>query len=64
MNEAAVQRRLSAILAADVAGCLRLIEENTQGSVTAWQAVRADIFGPVIGDHSGRVVKHTGARTA
>ena len=38
MNENGVQRRLSAILAADVVGYTRLMEQDTDGTVAAWQA--------------------------
>jgi adenylate cyclase len=54
------QRRLSAILAADVAGYTRLVEQDTDGTVAAWQAARADIIDPAVSEHSGRIVKHTG----
>ncbi len=60
MNEGGVQRRLSAILAADVAGYTRLMERDTNGTVAAWQAARGDVIDPAIGEHSGRIVKHTG----
>ncbi|MDP6427388.1 MAG: adenylate/guanylate cyclase domain-containing protein [Rhodospirillales bacterium] len=60
MNEKGVQRRLSAILAADVVGYTRLMEQDSEGTVAAWQAARSKIIDPAIGDHSGRVVKHTG----
>ena len=54
------KRRLCAILAADVAGYTRLVEQDTDGTVAAWQAARADIIDPAIAGHSGRVVKLTG----
>ena len=54
------QRRLSAILAADVAGYTRLVEQDTDGTVAAWQSARTDIIDPAISEHSGRIVKHTG----
>jgi adenylate cyclase len=60
MSGDAQQRRLSAILAADVSGYTRLVEQDTDGTVAAWQAARADIIDPAISDHSGRIVKHTG----
>jgi len=53
-------RRLSAVLIADIAGYTKLIEQDTDGTVAAWQAARADIIDPAIADHSGRVVKFTG----
>ena len=54
------QRRLSAILAADVAGYTQLVEQDTDGTVAAWQAARADVIDSAISEHSGRIVKHTG----
>ena len=55
-----VQRRLSAILAADVAGYSRLMhhdEEATHGKLTA---LLADSVTPAIAEHGGRIVKNTG----
>ncbi len=60
MSGDAQQRRLSAILAADVAGYTRLVEQDTDGTVAAWQAARTDVIDPAISKHSGRIVKHTG----
>ncbi len=60
MNEGAVQRRLSAVLAADVAGYTRLMEQDTHGTVAAWQRARTDTIDPAIAEYSGRIVKHTG----
>ena len=60
MTDDGRQRRLSAILAADVAGYTRLVEQDTEGTVAAWKSARTDIIDPAIADHSGRIVKHTG----
>ena len=60
MSENGQQRRLSAIIAADVAGYTRLVEQDTDGTVAAWQVARADIIDPTVAVHSGRIVKHTG----
>ena len=46
MASEGVTRRLVAILAADVAGYTRQVEEDTDGTVAAWQAARADIIDP------------------
>jgi adenylate cyclase len=54
------QRRLSAILANDVVGYTRLVEQDTDGTVAAWQSARTGIIDPTISEHSGRNVKHTG----
>jgi len=53
-------KRLCAVLIADIAGYTKLVEQDTDGTVAAWQAARANIIDPAIADHSGRVVKFTG----
>jgi len=60
MNDQLNQRRLSAILAADIAGFSRLMNEDELATVSAWQTARSDIIKPVIAEHAGRIVKHTG----
>lgn len=60
MTDHPVQRRLAAVLAADVAGYTRLMEQDTDGTVAAWKAARDDVIDPVVGEHSGRLVKLTG----
>ena len=57
MAEREVQRRLAAILAADVAGYTRLMED---GTVAAWQDAREEVIKPQVADHSGTIVKLTG----
>ena len=53
-------KRLCAVLIADIAGYTKLVEQDTEGTVAAWQAARANIIDPAIADHSGRIVKFTG----
>ena len=60
MADREVQRRLAAILAADVAGYTRLMEADTDGTVAAWQDAREDVIKPLVTDHSGKIVKLTG----
>ena len=61
MGEQPNQRRLAAILAADIAGYSRLMNEDEEATVSAWQAARADaVIQPSIEEFSGRIVKHTG----
>ena len=60
MVEQTIQRRLVAIVAADVAGYTRLMEKDEDGTLAAWQSVRADIIDPAIANHSGRIFKYTG----
>src|SRR3954454_25284640 len=55
-----VERRLAAILAADVAGSCRLIGVDEEGAVAQLRALRKTLFDPKITDHHGRVVKNTG----
>jgi len=54
------QRRLSAILAADVAGYTTRMERDTEGTVAAWQTARNEVINPVVAAHSGKIVKLTG----
>ena len=60
MAENGISRRLAAILAADIAGYTRLMEEDTDGTVAAWHAARSEVIDPTISEFSGRIVKHTG----
>jgi adenylate cyclase len=55
-----VERRLAAILAADVAGYSRLIEADEEGTLRRLKALRAEMIDPKIAGHHGRVVKTTG----
>ena len=60
MTEARVERRLAAILAADVAGYSRLMGVDEEGTLAALKAFRREIIDPEITEHRGRVVKTTG----
>ena len=60
MSEERVERRLAAILAADVAGYSRLIEASEEGTLGRLKALRAEIIDPKIASHKGRIVKTTG----
>jgi adenylate cyclase len=55
-----VQRRLAAILAADVAGYSRLIGEGEEGTIARLRALRRELIDPAIAVHRGRIVKTTG----
>jgi TolB-like protein/class 3 adenylate cyclase len=55
-----VQRRLAAILAADVAGYSRLIGVDEEGTLARLRALRCEVIDPAITSHSGRIVKTTG----
>jgi len=54
------QRRLVAILAADVAGYTKLVEQDTDGTVAAWKAARDEVIKPLIDYNAGRIIKFTG----
>ena len=60
MAEGRVERRLTAILAADVAGYSRLMGSDEEGTVAALKACRRDLIDPKIAEHRGRIVKTTG----
>ena len=60
MIKPVLERRLAAILAADVAGYSRLMNADEEATIEAWQAARTGVIRPKIAEHSGRIVKHTG----
>ncbi|MGH7090555.1 MAG: adenylate/guanylate cyclase domain-containing protein [Stellaceae bacterium] len=55
-----VQRRLAAIVAADVAGYTRLTGADEEGTIARLRALRHELIDPAIAAHRGRVVKRTG----
>lgn len=55
-----VERRLAAILAADVAGYSRLMHHSEDGTHLKVTALLADGVTPAISEHGGRIVKNTG----
>src|SRR6266852_8550224 len=55
-----VERRLAAILAADVAGYSRLIEADEEGTLRRLKLLRAELTDPKIAEQGGRIVKTTG----
>jgi TolB-like protein/class 3 adenylate cyclase/Tfp pilus assembly protein PilF len=60
MAEERVQRRLAAIVAADVVGYSRLIEQDEAGTLAALKDRRRTILVPLVAHHDGRVVKVMG----
>src|SRR6266446_4819925 len=60
MSEERVERRLAAILAADVAGYSRLMGVDEEGTLAALKAIRRDLLDLKIKEHRGRIVKTTG----
>ena len=57
MPIARVERRLAAILAADIVGYSRLIETDEARTLAAITALRSQVLDPLIADHGGRAVK-------
>jgi adenylate cyclase len=55
-----IERRLSAIMAADVAGYSRLMHNDEEATHAALTALLADAVEPVIAEHGGHIVKNTG----
>ncbi len=60
MTDDRVERRLAAILAADVAGYSRLMGTDEEGVLARLKTVRKSLIDPVISAHRGRIVKTTG----
>lgn len=60
MTNSGVERKLAAILAADVVGFSRLIGLDEEGTIARLQALRRDAIDPAIALHRGRIVKTTG----
>src|SRR5438552_933435 len=55
-----MERRLTAILAADVVGYSRLMGANETGTLAALKTLRTDFIDRKIAEHQGRIVKVTG----
>jgi adenylate cyclase len=55
-----VERRLAAILAADVVGYSRLMGEDEAGTHARLRAHRKEFIEPLVAEHHGRIVKLTG----
>jgi TolB-like protein len=60
MNEPREQRRLAAILAADVVGFSRLMEADEKGTLAALRSCWKDVLSPCVARHNGRVIKVMG----
>ncbi len=60
MAEERLQRRLAAILSADVVGYSRLMGVDEAGTLARLKAMRRDLVDPLIAAHSGRIVKLMG----
>jgi adenylate cyclase len=55
-----VERRLAAILCADIVGYTRLTGADEEGTIARLRALRHELMDPAIAAHRGRVVKRTG----
>lgn len=55
-----MKRQLAAVLAADVCGYSRLMGEDSEAMLRALRRLRAEVFGPSIASHHGRIVKSMG----
>jgi class 3 adenylate cyclase/pimeloyl-ACP methyl ester carboxylesterase len=55
-----MQRRLAAILAADVVGYSRLMGSDEMGTITSLKSHRRELIDSAIAEHRGRIVKTTG----
>src|SRR6185436_15886683 len=60
MAEERVQRRLAAILAADVVGYSRMMEADEAGTLSALISRRRNVLEPLVAKHQGRTFKVTG----
>jgi adenylate cyclase len=55
-----MERRLAAIVAADVVGYSRMIRSDEDGTIAALRALRAELIDPAVAKHRGRIVKLMG----
>ena len=60
MEAHGMQRRLSAIMSADVVGYSRLMAADEEGTLARLKALREELFDPTIAKHHGRIVKLMG----
>ena len=60
MAEERVERRLTAILAGDVAGYSRLMGADEEGTLKRLNAHRREFLEPKVAEHRGRIVKRSG----
>src|SRR5262245_38308137 len=60
MADPRAARRLAAILAADVVGYSRLMENDEQGTLAALKARRKEVLQPTVREHNGRIFKVNG----
>jgi len=63
MNEPRINRKLAAILAADVVGYSRMMGADEAGTLAALKRHRETVFDPTVATHNGRIVKLIGDGT-
>ncbi len=60
LSQERVERRLAAVLAADMVGYSRLMRADEKGTITRQKALYEELFDPEIAKHNGRIVKLMG----
>lgn len=60
MNGNMTERKLAALMIADVVGSSRLMERSEAATFTRLRILRDEVFGPHVGGHGGRIIKSTG----
>ena len=60
MSSPIAQRRLAAILAADVVGYSRMMAGDEAGTLARLRAARRDVVDPLVAENGGRIFKTTG----
>ena len=60
MATARAERRLAAIMAADIVGYSRLVEADEAGTLAAIKDLRREVIDPLLAEHHGRIVKLMG----
>ena len=60
MTEQRVQRRLAAILAADVVGYSALLQRAEEATYAEFERLKQDLIAPSLSRHQGRLIKTTG----
>ncbi len=55
-----MERRLAAILVADIAGYSKLMHADEDATLAALLLIRKEVADPKVAEHSGRIFKHTG----
>jgi len=59
-----IERKLAAILAADVSGYSRLMSSDEEGTLMRLKSHRRELIDPKITEHNGRICENNGRRAA